>query len=775
MPPFKDEHILIIAPGSLTTLAQLGLPESFTPATTKLRTRMFPAGEGKWEPYKINEVKKATPPAANGGEVTMGGTSEEDKKEDNEPEPEFEEDLESDEGAVYPLTEGRITNMPAFLALMNHIHSVLSPTLHTPILLIAQPAWTAQDVEALTQFFFEKFKTPAFCIMDSALAISYAYGIQNGTVIDVGFQKTDVTAIHDFSVQHVGRAISVGGTGGDAMTERLLELLGPKGWTKDMCEQLKKSPFCEILPAGVPLPGAEGAEDQGASSNGAAVGEAAANTADVPKAPDADVDEDDPEKGIDEEGVLDVASIVASGKTQEFLAQQERKKQLAASRKAAKDAREAAEVAGAKPIRLPNSKREKVIFHYQERKAQDEIDEALESGNKAAAPDVEMTEAVKEKTPEVAAAEPAGEAAIKEAAAEAPAEEAGGEAKPVEAAPAPEASGETKPTEAAPAAEDSGEAKPTEDAPASEVSGEAKPAEAAPAPETDGEAKPTEAAPAPEANGEAKPAEAAPAAAAPDASVAVEDASAKREHARAAKREEKRKAREGAGDPMQWRREIEVGTERFQAASNGILDRIAEAVHRTVLSGTESGKRGDLWDSLIIVGNGSRVRGFKDALLATLTKKYLISPSSASIFTSELPSNLSTPMGTGAQTPQREYPAGQHALPTGSGVNPLLLAATTASNPALNPNVSIASSFGGGGSGSHSSHGQTPTSIKIAKVPEYFPEFKNEGFEECVFLGAQVAAKVIFVQDQGVSNGFMSRVQYNENGPSGIHDVGLTF
>jgi hypothetical protein len=34
----------------------------------------------------------------------MGGTGEEEKKEDNDPEPEFEEDLESDEGAVYPLT-----------------------------------------------------------------------------------------------------------------------------------------------------------------------------------------------------------------------------------------------------------------------------------------------------------------------------------------------------------------------------------------------------------------------------------------------------------------------------------------------------------------------------------------------------------------------------------------------------------------------------------------------------------------------------------------------
>lgn len=32
MPPFKDEHVLVIAPGSQTCLAQLGLPESLTPA-----------------------------------------------------------------------------------------------------------------------------------------------------------------------------------------------------------------------------------------------------------------------------------------------------------------------------------------------------------------------------------------------------------------------------------------------------------------------------------------------------------------------------------------------------------------------------------------------------------------------------------------------------------------------------------------------------------------------------------------------------------------------
>jgi actin-related protein 9 len=419
--------------------------------------------------------------------------------------------------------------MPAFLALLNHVHNILSPTLHTPILLIAQPAWTAQDHEALTQFFFEKFKTPAFCIMDSALAVSYAYGVQNATVIDIGYQKVDVTAVSDFTVQHVGRTIALTNSGGDAMTNRLFELLGPKGWTKDMCEQLKKSSFCEILPAGTPLPGST--DTQQSVSNPAAAASAEANASapsvkitEVLRPVDTDLGDDDgdiADKVVDDEGVLDVASIVASGKTQEFLAAQEKKKAMAASRKAAKDARDAADAATAKPVKLPNSKREKVIFHYQERKAPEGLEEVNVNGKQTATED----QSKKQKTPDPALA------------------------------PAP-----------------------------------------IPAPETV------------EANATAAPTNPSGEAAAADSSVSVEDQAAKREQIRAAKREEKRKAREGQTDPSLIRREVEVGTERFLAASGGILDTIADSIHRTVLS-VEVGKRSDLWDSLIIVGNGCKVRG----------------------------------------------------------------------------------------------------------------------------------------------------------------------
>jgi actin-related protein 9 len=97
MPPFKDENILIIAPGSQTTLAQLGLPESFTPASHRFATRMFAAPDGKsFEPYKVRSRKKVS--ESNDADTEMAGTAEA-----NEDEEELIELPEDDEDALYPL------------------------------------------------------------------------------------------------------------------------------------------------------------------------------------------------------------------------------------------------------------------------------------------------------------------------------------------------------------------------------------------------------------------------------------------------------------------------------------------------------------------------------------------------------------------------------------------------------------------------------------------------------------------------------------------------
>jgi actin-related protein 9 len=73
----------------------------------------------------------------------------------------------------------------------------------------------------------------------------------------------------------------------------------------------------------------------------------------------------------------------------------------------------------------------------------------------------------------------------------------------------------------------------------------------------------------------------------------------------------------------------------------------------------------------------------------------------------------------------------------------------------------------------HRSYSQSPTAVKTAKIPDYFPEWKDPavaGLEEAAFLGAQVAAKVFFITDQGLNKGFMTRTEYNDLGPSGIHE-----
>ncbi|PWY96695.1 actin-like ATPase domain-containing protein [Aspergillus sclerotioniger CBS 115572] len=639
MPPFKDEHVLIIALGSQVTLAQLGLPESFTPARFRFPTRMFPAEKkGEFEPYKIRERRQEVK-GSNGttapdvemkdAESTQDGTEQPGDapksegqdtngavKQGTTTEIFYDEDVTTDEGAVYPLQNGHIVDWPCFFALLTHVYNHLSPPFHTPIMLISEPAWSARDRETITQFVFEKFKTPAFCMMDSALAVCYGYGTSTATVVDVGKGKVNVTAVTDFLVNEHGRGIALEGCGGDYMTDRLVELLGSKGFSREMCEQLKRSNITELLPPGTPLPGAAATARQGA--NPASTSKDASNEGSGATQGEGNGD------GDEDEGVLDVAAIV-SGNTSEFLANREKEKaEKASAKKGGTDQ-------SGKPLRLPNSKKEKASFQFEEY--------------------VRI------------------------------------------------------------------------------------------APETD--------------------------------------------------------TPNGPGRYMRQSREIEVGVERFLAATpkqyladrltGGLLEDIATQIHHTILAVPDATKRSELWDSLVIVGNGSKIKGFTQSLLGTISQKYILSPS-ATMFTSEIPSNFSTPLPTGGtNTPAPSGQPGPMNHPAAHGVNPLLVAATHANNPmpgtpSMDPAMSHHRSTG---------HSQTPTSVKTLRPPEYFPEWKEQsntnapgaattggpgapssghGMEEAVFLGAQVASKVVFVLDQGLSKGFMSRVEYNENGPSAIHE-----
>jgi actin-related protein 9 len=532
--------------------------------------------------------------------------------------------------------------MPAFLAFLDHVHSLLTTTYHnTPIVLMASPQWTRPDCEAIARYVFEKTKTPALCLLHSAVAAQYGLKWSNMTVVDIGFEKVDVTCIYDSNIvshKDLGypspvREIS----GGEVFTQKLMSLLKGKGFTYEMAEQLKKSPICEVLPYVPELP-----ELMELPTETQTIVQATAS-AEAPKiieptrpAFSADIDTENGDKLEADEGVLDVANIVTSGNTREFLAKREKEKaEKAKSKKQGKG--QEAESAAVKAIRLPNSKRKTNIFHYEDLEHED-LQVPVSNG----VPTPGLLTAVN------------GEALSGEIAAT---------------------------TESAPTNE--------------EVKTGVKSAEVG------------------STNNQAN------------------------EHSMASSTEPVKTVTERRTKRV--KKDIEIGLERFLFADRGEINRITDTIYHTIQSIDDIYKRSACWDNLVFVGNGSRIRGLKENIMQTLTARHLISPSTATIFTSELPSNVATPIGTGSQTPTGSF-TGQ--LPTTSSVNPLLQAATTASL-GVPGQTHVPGSTSGEGT-SHHSHGQTPMSIKQAAMPTYLADWTKNGFEEAMFLGSLVAARLAY-------------------------------
>jgi actin-related protein 9 len=301
-----------------------------------------------------------------------------------EDEVEYEDDPYSEEGAVYPIVEGRVENWPCFFALLSHIWKTMGPHFVSPLIVISQPCWTARDKEMITQYFFQDHRIPAFCMMDSALAACYAYGIPSGLVIDVGLDKCDVSAVTDFTVNEAGRGVALSGCGGRTMTKRLQEALTQKGISCDepMAEALKRSAVCEILSPGVALPtgkpaapvavaatatngevpnpaaaASTGAVDSGADAKDAE----GAQPGEAPRGPgNGTVVGEEGDNEDDNEGVLDVAAIVAQSNAAEVLAKREAEKAAKAA------AKKGATAEALRPVRLRNAEREKATFTYDE-------------------------------------------------------------------------------------------------------------------------------------------------------------------------------------------------------------------------------------------------------------------------------------------------------------------------------------------------------------------------------------------------------------------------
>jgi actin-related protein 9 len=158
-----------------------------------------------------------------------------------------------------------------------------------------------------------------------------------------------------------------------------------------------------------------------------------------------------------------------------------------------------------------------------------------------------------------------------------------------------------------------------------------------------------------------------------------------------------------------------------------------------------------------------------------LIQRYRLSPSTATMFTSELPSNFTTPVATpGTNTPIPGQGGHLHH-PAGHGVNPLLLAAT---RNVMQPNSGQHLQIPG-----HATPvidpvirgerpiSQTPLSIKYCKLPEYMPDFKSAkhiGLEDASFAGAQVLGAQVWTNRDESAKMYLLRSEFNEEGPPGI-------
>lgn len=240
---FRDHQVLVILPGSQTTQVQLGLRESLLPAAHEIETRVY-----------VDEA----------GQLSM------------QPRPGFT--------PVRPLQGGRVVDERAFFYFLRKVYDALTPLDGLPpaLFIAISLEFSRRGLERLTQYVFEEIKAPALALTYLGVCTAFAFLTPESLVIDIGADKTEISAVLQFDVnRYASCTVPVGGDSINAQLRALLPNL-----TAEQIEDLKRSPIYEVLGA-----------------------EQAKSTA---------LDEED--------GVVDIAAIVASGNTREILDKREKAK-----------------------------------------------------------------------------------------------------------------------------------------------------------------------------------------------------------------------------------------------------------------------------------------------------------------------------------------------------------------------------------------------------------------------------------------------------------------
>lgn len=189
--------------------------------------------------------------------------------------------------AVRPIQSGKIVDESAFHYFLKALYRTLSRNAPLPpaLFLTTSLQWNRRQIERLVRYLFEEVSVPALHLCVHGVTTAYAYALTDCLVVDIGLNKTEVTSVRSFEADTF--ASRVAPLGGASVNAQLSEKL-PQ-FDSELIEDLKLSGIVAV----------SGPE----------------------------VDEQLEKVAENEDGMIDIAAIVASGRTREILEERERAKQ----------------------------------------------------------------------------------------------------------------------------------------------------------------------------------------------------------------------------------------------------------------------------------------------------------------------------------------------------------------------------------------------------------------------------------------------------------------
>lgn len=188
-------------------------------------------------------------------------------------------------------------------------------------------------------------------------------------------------------------------------------------------------------------------------------------------------------------------------------------------------------------------------------------------------------------------------------------------------------------------------------------------------------------------------------------------------------------------DPISGNK-IFVGKERFQGTDK-LVDALCTAIHDALQAIPDLDKRQECYDNIILTGSTFHIEGLKQAVLIKLCERYLVRPQSTKKGHKSVENSINSTIAAYQQTDE--------AAEERKSAGPL----------------------------------QNPSLVKLAKHPDYFPEWKRPkefggSWLDVYFLGGQIYSKQVFgANSNHGGDSFIDTDIYEERGPQAIWDVVL--